>query len=245
MTAARNSFDPIPPAQQAAFHPGAGSLFHQWLDAVRDRRTIAAVLRKDLRRHPVNWLFMMSLTPFFGVFQVAVGLHEDHPKTPLMDAYVLGAAVILATTVGQLVMEMEKGSKRLVLLRSLPLTERALMWAKFEGTCLLAIPLLLSTAAGRWWLGRSWLPELLILSVTTMAAAALTFLWAIRFRNRLWPAMFWGTPIFVALAYFDSSRAALLQLLRPQVPVLLGLLLATAVALEGSVRILERRELDF
>lgn len=99
-----------------------------------------------MRRHPVYWLFTISLTPFFGVFQVVVGLHEGHPKTPLADAYVLGAAVILATTVGQLVIEFEKGSKRLVLLRSLPLAERALVWAKFEGTCLLAIRLLLATA---------------------------------------------------------------------------------------------------
>lgn len=185
------------------------------------------------------------MLPMPGVMQLLAGLDEHHPKTPLMDAYVLGILVIVATTVGQLVMEMEKGSKRLVLLRGLPLPERVLVWAKFEGTCLLAVPLLVSTAAGRWWLGRSWLPELLVLTVATTAATALTLLWTVWIRNRLWLTMLWGTPIFVALVFFEPPRVALFQLLRPQAPVLLALTAVTVGALEASVRILQRRELEF
>jgi hypothetical protein len=238
--------DPIPPAESVA-PPGRDGrvVIRRWLEAVRERRTLTAIMWKDWRRQPVAWLIMLALLPAFGLMAVVSGLHEHHPKTPPLDAYVLAVMVILGVTAGEQVMGMEKGSRRLVLLRSLPLTERALVWAKFEATCWMAVPALAPAAAGRWWLGRSWAPDLLLLTVTIMAAAALTLLVTVWIRKPLWAFLFWGTPISAALMFFEPARTLLFQILRPEIPVLLGLTATTAAALEAAARILERRELEF
>ncbi len=206
---------------------------------------MTAILWKDWRRYPALWLLTAPLLPLPGLVPVVTGLHEDHPKTPLLDAYTLAVVVVLGVSVAQQVMEMEKGGWRLVLLRTLPLTERALVWAKFEASCWAAVPVLVPIAIGRWWLGRSWALELLLLAGAAAATASLTLLFAVWSRKPLWVSLFWSAPIPAALMFFEQARSALFQVLRPEAPVLLGLAAATAAALEAAARILERRELEF
>lgn len=220
------------------------SVLTAWLHAVGERQAIGALIYKDRLGSGRLWQFGALGAAAMAWVAVLTGFSPDSPATDAVQGIITGAVVILSTGLGQKLMDIDQGSRSLVLLRALPCSERTVIWAKCENWWRTLSPLLVSAAAADAWLGLSLAWRLLTLTALGLLFFSWTLWLTAVLRNPILVGGLWLAPVY-ALPLWFGWEAAHSELLHGQRWWLLGAGFAIWIAgLEATARRMATREVE-